>query len=169
MQMLEKSIYSIFIVILIALIFIAFWRIPVTKYKPKNDDEYAITNLFIKYIHARNDRDVDEFLSTLDNDCQYMVDRDRIVSKKELKEMLPELWMQNDDNGMVFGSCMTWECVDENYFKTGMLINPKFKISDLGAEVKFQFSAGVFLDENFFQLTKKNNTWRITRFLRPIN
>ena len=165
----EKSIYIFFIAFLIPLIIIAFSRTPITKYKPKNIDEYQITNLFIQYIHARNNRDVDEFLSTLDKDCEYMVDRDLIVSKKELKQMLPELWMQNDNNDMVFRSCMTWECINENYFKTGMLINPKFKISNISAEVRFQFSAGVFLDENFFQLAKENNTWLITSFLRPIN
>lgn len=167
--MLEKITYCIFIVILFSITVIAFWRIPITKYQPKNDAEHAITNLFIKYIHARNNRNVDQFLSTLDKDCQYMVDRDLIVSKKELKRMLPELWMQNDDNSMIFGSCMTWECVDENYFKTGMLINPKIRISDIYAEVRFQFSSGVFLDENFFQLTKKNSSWLITSFLRPMN
>ena len=86
-----------------------------------------------------------------------------------VKRMLPELWMQNDDNSMIFGSCMTWECVNENYFKTGMLINPKIRISDIYAEVRFQFSSGVFLDENFFQLTKKNSSWLITSFLRPMN
>ena len=155
--------------ILISIIVISFWPTPITKYKPKNDDEYAITNLFIKYIHARNNRDVEEFLSTLDEDCQYMVDRDLIVSKTELRGMLPELWMQNDNNNQIFRTCMTWECINENYFKTGVLINPKFKILDISAEVRLQFSSGVFLDENFFQLTKVNNTWLITNFLRPIN
>ena len=45
----------------------------------------------------------------------------------------------------------------------------KSAVTDISAEVRFQFSAGVFLDENFFQLAKENNTWLITSFLRPIN
>ena len=165
----EKITYCIFIGFLISITVIAFWPTPITKYKPINDTEYAIKDLFIKYIHARNNRDVDQFLSTLDQACQYMVDKDLIVSKEELKGMLPDLWMQNDDNSKVFGSCMTWECVNENFYKTGMLINPKFTIIESHANVRFQFSSGVFLDENFFQLTKKNNAWLISSFSRPMH
>jgi len=165
----EKIFYCIFIGFLIFIIVIGFWRTPITKYKPINDTEHAITDLFIKYINARNNRDVEQFLSTLDKNCQYMVDTDLIVSKENLKGMLPDLWMQNDDNSKVFGSCMTWECMNENFYKTGMLINPKFKILGDYADVRFQFVAGVFLDENFFQLKKENNTWAIISFLRPMN
>ena len=165
----EKIFYCIFIGFLIFIIVIAFWRTPITKYNPINDTEHAITDLFIKYINARNNRNVEQFLSTLDKNCQYMVDTDLIVPKEKLKGMLPDLWMQNDDNSKVFGSCMTWECMNENFYKTGMLINPKFEILGDYADVRFQFVAGFFLDENFFQLKKENNTWLIISFLRPMN
>lgn len=145
----------------------ALWRTPITSYTPRNDAERAIAELFVDYITARNDRDVDRFLSTLHADCRYMVSKDRMATKKELQEMLPELWMQNDDGNAAFGQCMAWECWNENFYRTGMLINPKFNVSGNQADAHFKFHSGLFLDENFFHLTKENGSWRIKRFSRP--
>ena len=154
--------------LLIAITVFAFWRTSITKYKPKNDEERALAHLFIKYITSRNNRDVNQFLSTLHKDCKYMVTKDLIATKDELRGMLPDLWMQNDDNTMAFERCMAWECWHENYYKTGMLINPKFRISKSQADVDFKFVSGLFMDDNYFHLIKENNTWLIVQFLRPI-
>lgn len=155
--------------VLLAVIVVALWRTPITAYIPKTEDEKAITAVFIDYITARNDRDVDRFLSTLHPRSKYMVTKDRIVSKGELRGMLPGLWMQNDDDQMAFGHCMAWECWNENFYRTGMLINPKFQIDDDRATVTCKFNSGLFLDENYFRLIRENGAWLITSFLRPMN
>lgn len=158
----------LFMGIFVSITVFAFWRSPITKYKPKNDAERAIANLFIDYITARNNRDVDQFIATLHNDCTYMITKDLVVSKQELKGMLPAFWMQNDDDTMAFGHCMAWECWNENYYETGMLINPKFNIAENHADVEFQFNSGLFRDDNYFHLIKENNNWLILSFSRPM-
>jgi hypothetical protein len=77
-------------------------------------------------------------MNTHDVKNQNMVTKDKIVSKKQLQAMLPALWMQNDDSNAAFGRCMAWECWHENYYKTVMLINPRFKISNGRAQRQIQ-------------------------------
>lgn len=164
----NKIFVYVFSSMLIAITIFALWRTPITTYKPKNDDEQALTQLFIKYVSSRNNHDVSQFLSTLQDNCIYMITKDLIVTKDELRGMLPDLWMQNDDDTMAFGQCMAWECWHENYYKTVMLVNPKFRISETRADVEFKIVSGLFMDDNYFELIKENNTWLISRFSRPI-
>ena len=44
------------------------WYTPITAYRPRCEDEVALQRLFVTYIHARNNRAVDRFLSTLHKD-----------------------------------------------------------------------------------------------------
>ena len=155
-------------ILIISIIVLGFWRTPITKYKPKSAEEDAITQIFLKYITSRNNRDKNSFLSTLHEDCKYMVTKYFIASKDELRAMLPELWMQNEDGNAAFGRCMAWECCHENYYKKVMLINPKFKISKDQAQVEFKIVSGLFMDDNYFNLVKENNGWLISQFSRPI-
>lgn len=155
-------------VLIISIAIFAFWRTPITEYRSKTDEERALTQLFIKYITSRNNRDVDRFLTTLHEDCRYMVTKNFAATKGQLRSMLPGLWMQNDDDTAAFGRCMAWECWHENYYKTVMLINPKFQISGNRANVNFKIVSGIFMDDNYFHLVKENNDWLITQFRRPI-
>lgn len=164
----NKILLGFYSVLVLSVLTAALWRTPITAYTPQNEDERALTTLFIDYITARNDRDVDRFLSTLHEDCRYMVTKDLIASKEEMKGMLPGLWMQNDDDTVAFGKCMAWECWNENNYKTGMLINPKFHIAGNQANVRFKFHSGLFLDDNFFFLTKEDQRWCIKEFSRPV-
>lgn len=164
----QKAVFLTITGLLVLITVCALWRTPITTYKPMSDDERALTQLFIKYVSSRNNRDVHQFLSTLHDNCTYMVTKDMIVSKEELRDMLPALWMQNDDNTAAFGHCMAWECWHENYYKTVMLINPKFHISKHHAKVDFKIVSGLFMDDNYFRLVNENGRWQITRFLRSM-
>ncbi len=164
----HKVFVTIVTVLLLSFAVLSFWRTPITQYKPKNDDERALTQVFIKYITSRNNRDASTFLSTLHKDCKYMVTKDFTATKDELETLLPELWMQNDDNNAAFGRCMAWECWHENYYRTVMLINPKFRISKDRAYVEFKIVSGIFMDDNYFDLVKEDNDWLISQFSRPI-
>ena len=97
-----------------------------------------------------------------------MVTKDRIVGKNELSRMLPGLWMQNDNNNAAIGKCMAWECWHENYYRTVMLINPEFQIVGHKADANFKIVSGLFMDDNYFELIKKNDAWLITKFMRPM-
>ncbi len=97
-----------------------------------------------------------------------MVTKDLMATKNELRKMLPEIWMQNEDGNAAFGRCMAWECWHENYYRTVMLINPKFRISQDRAYVEFKIVSGLFMDDNYFDLVKENNDWLISQFSRPI-
>lgn len=154
--------------LLISITTFALWQTPITQYTPKNDVERALTRLFSQYITSRNLREVDAFLATLHPDCRYMVTKDLIVTKDELRGMLPDLWAQNDDGNAAFGHCMAWECWHENYYKNGMLVNPKFRIEENQAKVDFKFVSGLFMDDNYFKLTQENGAWLIVNFARPI-
>ena len=163
-----KAVYLFAIGLIVSVSVYAGWRTPITQYKPKSEDERQISELFIKYITSRNSRDVDAFLSTLHSGCSYMVTKDAIVGKDQLKAMLPDLWMQNDDNHAAFGRCMAWECWHENYYREVMLINPQFRIMDRQASVAFKIVSGLFMDDNYFRLIKEKDAWLITDFMRPI-
>lgn len=164
----QKS-FAILIVSLIVLITcFAVWRTSITKYKPKSSEEGKICEVFIKYITSRNNRDAETFLSTLHDDCIYMITKDLIVNKEQLKGYLPSLWMQNDNDKAAFGRCMAWECWHENHCKTVMLVNPKFRISGQHAQVDFKIVSGLFMDDNYFRLVKEKDSWLITEFMRPI-
>lgn len=163
-----KIFIGIYLITIAGVVGAALWRTPITAYQPRNADEYALKSLFVTYITARNNREVERFLSTLHDDCQYMVTKDLTVTRDELRDMLPGLWMQNDEDTAAFGKCMAWECWNENYYKVGMLINPRFHIAGDRAFVQFKFHAGIFLDENFFHLTRENDSWQIIKFSRPI-
>ena len=163
-----KKIVILFVGFIILITSYAAWRTPITQYTPKSPEELEITELFIKYITSRNNRDVESFLSTLHRKCKYMITKDLIASKNQLKAMLPNLWMQNDDNNAAFGRCMAWECWHENYYRQVMLINPKFRISGRHANVDFKIVSGLFMDDNYFQLVKEKDTWKISQFMRPI-
>jgi hypothetical protein len=163
-----RLVITVFILLVAGVLTVALWRTPITAYTPRSEEERAIADLFIAYITARNQRDVDGFLATLHEDCRYRVTKDRVVTKAELSGMLPDLWMQNDDGNAAFGRCMAWECWNENFYETGMLINPQFRIVGNEADVKLKFHSGLFLDDNFFHLTKEDQTWRIINFARPI-
>ena len=154
--------------LIISITVFASWRTPITKYKPKSPEERELSQLFIKYITSRNNREVKPFLSTLHRDCKYMVTKDFIAGKDELKAMLPGLWMQNDDKASI-DRCMTWECIHENFYQTVMLINPKFRISGQQAKVDFKIVSGIFMDDNSFHIVKDKDTWLITQFMRPFN
>ncbi len=165
----KESVFTIAGVGLILLIAsVALWQTPITKYTPRSLTERDISQLFITYITARNARDVDTFLSTLHSECQYMVGRDIVVNKEELAAMLPDLWMQNEDNNAAFGRCMAWECWHENYYRDVMLVNPKFRIFDQHAVVDFKIVSGLFMDDNYFQLVKEKEGWQIVKFTRPL-
>jgi hypothetical protein len=168
MELKQKLFISFFVGLIILITSFAAWRTPITKYKPKTIEEQEISELFIKYITARNNRNVKAFLSVIHNDCKYMITKDFIASKEQLEAKLPSLWMQNDDNNAAFGRCMAWECWHENYYRNVMLINPKFRISDHRANVNFKIVSGLFMDDNYFQLVKDNDAWKIIQFMRPI-
>ncbi len=160
---------GIMLSMLVVVIGALMWHTPITAYQPRSEDEAALKRLFATYISARNNREVERFLSTLHPDCHYMVAKDLTVSKEELRGMLPKLWMQNDDGNAAFEKCMAWECWNENYYRTGMLINPRFEIAEDRAFAQFKFHAGIFLDENFFHLIRENGRWQIIKFTRPMN
>jgi len=163
-----KIVVTMFILLASGVLAKALWFTPITEFHTGNDEESALKDVFVEYITARNNREVERFMSTLHEDCRYMVTKDLIATKQELRGMLPGLWMQNDDGTVAFGKCMAWECWNENNYRTGMLVNPKFRIDGNQAHAHFKFHSGLFLDENFFQLVKDDGAWQIKDFRRPV-
>jgi hypothetical protein len=163
-----KIFITLFILLASGVLTKALWFTPITTFHPGNAEENALKDVFVEYITARNNREVERFMATLHEDCRYMVTKDLIATKQELRGMLPGLWMQYDDDTVAFGKCMAWECWNENYYRTGMLVNPKFTIEGDQAYARFKFHSGLFLDENFFQLVKDNGAGRIKDFRRPV-
>ena len=163
-----KLVIASFIVLVALVLFKALSFTPITDYIPGTEDEKTVAHLFVAYITARNSRDVDRFMSTLHDDCRYMITKDLVVDKNGLRGLLPGLWMQNDDDTMAFGKCMAWECWNENNYQTGMLVNPTFRIETDRAYAQFKFHSGLFMDENFFQLVREDGKWRIKDFKRPV-
>jgi len=64
-----KIVATFFVGLVVAIALFGLWRTPITTYQPRSDAERALTALFIQYITARNNREVDRFLATLHRDC----------------------------------------------------------------------------------------------------
>ena len=53
----SKVFFALFALLAFSVVTTALWRTPISAYTPRNEDERAITHLFIDYVTARNHRD----------------------------------------------------------------------------------------------------------------
>ena len=110
-------------------------------YKAKTADEEEIKTTLVKFYEARNNYDVDGFLSVFHEDAKIMVGWERVVlSKKQCSEYLPR------------------------YFSGASKIelgSPKMNVRDDEATVRMPFSVSGASLQMVMELVRENGKWYI--------
>lgn len=133
-----------------------------TEYTPANRQEQEIITLLLQYQEAKINCDLVSFLACLHENGQYHFGRGRMVSKEQLKKMLPEFWA-----GIKSGNRkhypMNREMITGNYIITGRFYNPQITVNQKTAEVRVLFMKWGWRLHHYISMVKENNQWRIAR------
>jgi len=135
---------------------------PIDKYEPRGRDEKEILSVLIRYQNAKNRFDIDQLLSFLHENGKFSFQCGKVVSKEELKELLPGFWNEiKAGNAAVFP--ITHECVNGDYYKSGTLNNIKIEIGVDKAEVIVLFRKGFSRVLQYFSMVRENDIWLVIR------
>ena len=135
---------------------------PISKFEPATQDERDIISLLIQYQEAKNNHDIDQLLSFLHDNGKFALQCGRMVTKGILKDELPAFW---DDilSGNVAVFPIVHECINGEYYKTGMLNNPKIEVNNDTSMVTVLFTRGIGRVPFYVSMFRENNRWLITR------
>lgn len=135
----------------------------ISEYRTENEDEREIISILIQYQDAKNKFDIKKLLSFLHDKGKFSFACGMMVSKAELKRVLPGFWAEMN-SGKLGVVPMAHECLNGDYYKSGELKNPEIKINNNTAEatVRFtkRFSSSLLL---YFSMVREKNHWMITR------
>lgn len=67
---------------------------PIDRYEPKSEDEKEILSVLIEYQNAKNNFDLDQLLSLMHEKGKFSFQCGLMVSKSDLKELLPGYWAE---------------------------------------------------------------------------
>lgn len=133
-----------------------------TEYTPTNRQEREIITLLLQYQEAKINSDLEPFLACLHEKGQYHFGRGRMVSKEQLKKMLPEFWA-----GIKSGNRkhypMNREMITGNYVITGRFYNPQITVNQETAEVRALFMKWGWRLHHYISMVKENDRWLIYR------
>ena len=133
-------------------------------YIPKNEDEGRIIDVMVTFQTAKQQFDSVAYLSCLDENGTYMFGGHLMVSKKELRRLLPEFWAGlktiNTHNMPI-----SRENLNGNYLE-GSFFDPIISVTDTLAEVTVTFETPVIKWRTllFINLVKKHNRWLIQEY-----
>ena len=138
-------------------------RTPVSEYRPRNSTEAAILSLLVDFQEAKNDRDIHRFLLLLHPDGQFTYACGVMVSKATLAAKLPDFW-KGIDHKKLTTVPLAHECLNGDYYTSGILKDPEITVSGDRARVKVCFTRKWWSGmELFFHLVREGDRWRITR------
>jgi hypothetical protein len=161
MKTVENTSHFCFLLI-IALAILSCSDAPISRYEPKNQDEREIISLLVHYQDARNDLDIDRFLSLLHDNGEFGFQCGRMVSKAVLKKELPLFWA-DIQSGNTTVIPIVHECINGDYYRTGQLANPHIEIVNETAVGTVLFTKGVCRVPLYFTMSRDMGGWRITR------
>ena len=135
----------------------------ISEYRAGNEAEREIISVLTQYQDAKNQFDMEKLLFLLHDKGKFSFACGMMVSKSELKKVLPVFWaeMTSEKLGIV---PMAHECLNGDYYKSGELKNPEIRIHNdtAKATVRFtkRFSSSLLL---YFSMVRENDRWLITR------
>lgn len=158
--------YLLWGTILLPLLCMIFWfgcGTRISDIQPKNQSEKEILSVLIEYQNAKNERDIDRLLDLLHSTGEFTYACGIMVSKAELRENLPSFWAELD-NERLKNVPMAHECLNGDYYTTGILRDPEIIVSGESANVKVWFTRPLWSSLlQFFSLVREDGRWRITR------
>lgn len=135
----------------------------ISDIQARNQTEREILSLLTVYQEAKNDRDMENLMVLLHPAGEFSYACGIMVSKAELAEMLPAFWAKLD-NELLKTVPMAHECLNGDYYTTGILRDPEIIVSGNRANVKVWFTRPLWSSLlQFFNLVREEGNWRITR------
>ena len=134
----------------------------IAKYAPQNQAEREILSLLMEYKEAKYSFEIDKLLPLLHDRGEFTFQCGQMVTKTELKEMLPGFWatLRSGDTAII---PLVHECINGDYYESGEFNNPVIEIRDNTARANVLFTHGVCRVMLYFTLCRENDRWLITR------
>lgn len=134
----------------------------IKTYEAGNPHEREIIAVLVRYQNARNRFDLETLLSLLDDDGVFTFGCGQMVSKNDLKSLLPALWAELRANNHAVIP-IVHECINGDYLKSGQLYNPEIRIDGNMAETSVLFARNFCRLPLYVSLHRQNQHWLITR------
>lgn len=158
-----SPLWPAFCLLVLCLIFWCGCGTPVSDIQPRNQSEREILSLLTLYQDAKNDRNMDGLMDLLHPAGEFSYGCGVMVSKAELAKNLPAFWAGLDKE-LLKTVPMAHECLNGDYYTTGILREPEIVVSGDRAHVTVWFTRPLWSSLlQFFNLTREEGTWRITR------
>ena len=137
--------------------------VPINEYQPKNQKETEIVALLKKFLEAKNQYDLDKYLSTLHEEGMFQFRGGIMISKKDVARRLPGFWKElNEGVGSI--RLITHEEVTGDNFTDGRFVDPRITITGDTSETTVKFLGSWWLREDLYlSLVKENGQWLIKR------
>lgn len=132
------------------------------EYASENQQETEIVKILIQYQDAKNNFDLEKYLACLHNQGKYYFGGGQMVSKEELKKLLPNFWTRLQSGDRTFYP-MSRESLNGNYFQSGEFINPQIVITQDTADVTVTFTKDGWRLKHYISMVRENNQWLIKR------
>ena len=134
------------------------------NYTPSSSDEEKIVALLIRFQNARQDFDINQYLSCLDENGMFMYSGHLMVDKKELSTLLPDFWKGLKENNAHYKP-MCRENINGN-FLNGSFFDPIISIKNgtANATITFQTPIVRWRTLLFIDFKKEDGEWLITKF-----
>jgi len=132
------------------------------EYVPKNQKEKSIIRILIQYEDAKNNYDLDRFFACLHERGLYNFAGGVMVSKEELRRLLPAFWFElKSNNPLIYP--IGRESMSGNYIRTIRFFNPQIITNEDTANVTLTFIYLGWRRRHYVSMLRENDQWLITK------
>lgn len=157
-------IISVVIALLAIALFGMYSGTRIDRYIPKNDEEAQIVTLLNTFQKAKKEYNLETYLDCLSDKGEFMFGGSILVSKKELKKLLPPFWTDRRTNHIKTRPSSREE-LNGNFFD-GILYDPIITVTKDKAKAIVTFVTPIirWKTKLFLDFRKHNGVWQISRF-----
>ena len=136
----------------------------IDDYVPANENEAEIIALIKIFHQSRVEYDAENYLACLSESGRFMFAGSLMVSKDELRTLLPPYW-EALQSGRGAASPVSRESLNGNFLE-GLLLNPVISVQGNKAQASVTFATTVMRWKSMLRLSfeKEGNSWRIVHF-----
>jgi len=138
--------------------------ISIEAYRPGSVDEARIIELIKTFHKAGQVRDLKTYLSCLSPKGRFMFSGGLMVSKEQLRLLLPEFWTDLENNASLTRAASR-ESMNGNFLR-GSLYDPRVSVQGLraGASLTFSDDKTGWKTVLFMEFENQDQEWKILRF-----
>ena len=166
MKMNRERVATIFVVavLLVMALFGMYSGTRIDRYIPKNDNEAQIITLLNKFNKASIGYNLETYLSCLSDNGKFMFGGSIMVSKRELKKLLPPFWADRQSS-YIGTRPSSREELNGNFFN-GIFYDPVIAVEKDKATAVVTFVTPIirWKTKLFLDFRKHDGSWQISRF-----